>query len=523
MLRDPDHPSTTATPAGDSLQLSSTTPATATATAQEDCQPYDANQPAHQPTPVTLLAQSSDTLSPLPAKPHPSHPSHRRANTEIIPRQAPPSRKLFADQPKTFEDLDSSTDSSNPTAENTARRRLEEGAKRLSGWFQGKSEPVNLGVVYQTEEDAETMNTTMERRGSRDYYGSPSSPVMSSRAQKRMTAPSPLKQVTSSNPFSFFGLKRQGESRLELPEPAQDEFLNFDVNAALFPPGFSQLEGRDAFDALRSNADTMLRRLQAAYKQRTFALHEALAEKNEKQEELEVTRNRIGNLKVQLDGMAEKVIEQEKAVKAMAEELEHEREVRRREDEARMRSVLLVRTSDDESTSDLGVELQTPKRSMKRASNGTFTSDSGFDSGDESVSESVFSRREVLESPASTVAPSPNISQITLSTPTSAPVQPPKELKPTPAPAPVPKPKPTRAPASTPAPKQSTYDRVLKGLTPKSIASSWTGSKCNICHGVPSSEAWSVLGILKEENKGLKERLGELENTIDECLWLVGP
>ncbi|TPR01131.1 Cid1 poly A polymerase family protein [Aspergillus niger] len=418
MLRDPEHPSTTATPASsDSSELSST--AVASTEIEENCQPYADNQPVHQNTPVTSLAPSSDALSPLPPKQYPSHPSHRRANTEIIPRQAPlPSRKLFSDQTKTYEDLDSGTTPSNPPVENTARRRLEEGAKRLSGWFQGKSEPVNLGVVYQSGEQDSAATDDMEKRASREFYGSPNVPTgLTSRTQKRMTAPSPLKQVTSSSPFSFFGLKRQGDSRLELPEPAQDEFLNLDINAALFPTGFSNLEGREAFDALRQNADTVLRRLQAAYKQRTFALHEALADKNEKQEELEVTRTRIGNLKIQLDGMAEKVIQQEKAMKAMAEELEHERQLRRREEEARLRSITLVRSSDDESTSDLGAELQTPKRSLKRASNGTFTSDSGFDSGDESLAESVFSRREVLESPASTVAPSPNISQIALSTP----------------------------------------------------------------------------------------------------------
>ncbi|RAH81853.1 hypothetical protein BO86DRAFT_94799 [Aspergillus japonicus CBS 114.51] len=513
MLQDVEHPSSTATPAVDSLKPSS--PAMAPIGTEEgSCPPNDAAvRPSHLSIPATLLAQSSDTVSPLPAKQYPSHASlHRRSNTEIIQRHAPlPSRKLFSDQSKTFEDLDSANHRPSPPTENTARRRLEEGAKRLSGWFQGKSQPVNLGVGYQADEPDDEEDA-MERRGAREPYVMPTAPTgLTSRAQKRMTAPSPLKQVTSSSPFSFFGLKRQGEARLELPEPAHDEFLNLDINAALFPPGFSNLEGRDAFDALRSNADTILRRLQAAYKQRTFALHEVLADKSEKQEELEITRTRIGNLKIQLDGMAEKVIQQEKAMKAMAEELEQERQLRRKEEDARRRSVMLIRSSDDDDgTSDLAAELQTPKRSMKRASNGTFTSDSGFDSGDESLAESVFSRREVLESPASTVAPSPNISQVTLSTPTSVPVKssPKKELK----------------PAPTPPARQSTYDRVIKGLTPKGITSSWNNSsKCNICHGVPSSEAWSVLGILKEENRGLKERLGELENVIDDCLCLVGP
>jgi hypothetical protein len=207
--------------------------------------------------------------------------------------------------------------------------------------------------------------------------------------------------------------------------------------------------------------------------------------------------------------MAEKVLQQEKAMKAMAEELEQERQLRRREEDARRRSVMLVRSSDEESLSDVGAELQTPKRSLKRASNGTYTSDSGFDSGDESLAESIFSRRDGLESPTSTIPPSPNISQIALAVPTSTPIQPSaKESK----------------PAQAPPVRQSTYDRVLKGLASTGITSSWMGhtSKCNICHGVPASEAWGVLGVIKEENRGLKLRLSELELVVDDCLSLVG-
>ncbi|THC97423.1 hypothetical protein EYZ11_003072 [Aspergillus tanneri] len=505
MLQDLDYLSTPDTPAIGNLKPSSTI--ISPPPKPEDIhQPYDDYHLSRRDLPAALLVQSSDASSPPPEKRTFANPSfHRRANTEIIRGETPrlPARHLFADQPRTFEDLDKR---SKPSSENAARRKLEEGAKLLTGWFQGKSQPVSLGVVHPpTERESTETTDNMERHTS---YGSPAPYTSPTRAQKRMTAPSPLKQVTSTSPFSFFGLKRQGESKMELPEPADDEFLNMDITRALFPPGSIDLDDQDAFAALRSNADNVLRRLQAAYKQRTFALHEVLADKNEKQEELEETRTRVGHLKVQLDGMAEKVLQQEKAVKAMAEELEQERQIRRREDEARRRSVMLIRSSDDES-SDLGADLQTPKRSLKRASNATFTSDSGFDSGDESLSESVFSRRECLESPVSTVAPSPNISQVTLSTPTMIPVQHHKDPRPVPA----------------PISRSSTYDRVLKGLASTGIASSWTGnsSKCQICHGVPASEAWSVMGILKEENKGLKDRLGELEMAVDDCLSLIGP
>lgn len=449
----------------------------------------------HQITPVSL-AQCSDTASPQPEKqiaPIPDPSFHRRANTEILHRPAP-ARQLVATQPRTLEDIDPADKRLNSSG-NVTRQRFGQGAKRLSDWFQGKSEPVSLGLVYQPG------NRETHQEYKMDIYGSPTTPTMN-RTQKRMTAPSPLKQVTSTGPLSFFGLKRQ--ERTELPVPAEDEFLNMDVTAALFPPGSSELDEHEAFLALRNNASNVLRNLQSAYKQRTFALHEVLADRVEKQEELEETRTRVGHLKLQLDGMAERVLQQEKAMKAMAEELEQERQLRRRDDEAHRRSVMLVRSSDDESASDVGADLQAPKRSLKRNSNATFTSDSGFDSGDESLAESVFSRREGLESPTSTVAPSPNISQIALSPPSTAYLQAsPKETKPATLAAP---------------PRQSAYDRVLKGL-------SWgnSPSKCTICYGVPASEAWSVMGVLKEENRGLKGRLGELEMVIDDCLSMVGP
>ncbi|KAE8381406.1 hypothetical protein BDV26DRAFT_255508 [Aspergillus bertholletiae] len=492
MLQNADHMSTTATSVIDAPGSPSTISPTERNESPQSC---NAPQLSHQNVAATTLVENSHAS--LPEKPSLQKQSfHRRANTEVFVRRQShlPARQLFADKSKTLEDLDNTDRTPNPPTENLTRRRLEEGAKLFTGWFQGKSEPVNLGMTPQPESTGTSM------MDAREFYGSSRAPT--TRAQKRMTAPSPLKQVTSSNPFSFFGLKRQ-EPRLALPEPADDELLNLDISAALFPTATTSLSEEEAFDTLRNNAETVIKKLQAAYKQRTFALHEALADKSEKQEELEETRTRVGNLKIQLDGMAEKVNQQEKAMNAMAEELEQERQLRHREDEARLRSIRLIRSSDDESISDLGADLQTPTRNMKRASNATCASDSGFDSGDESLAESVFSRREGLESPASTIAPSSSISHITLPAPVSTPLKE-KELKPLP---------------QTPTPRQSAYDRVLKGIT-----SSWTSnSRCGICHGVPSCEAWSVLGILKEENKGLKERLGELELIIDDCLIMVGP
>lgn len=476
MLQGLEQPSISPSPALDNLKP----PSTAVLSVKCDSiqQPYDDRHMSHEEdVPAASLTQHINTSS--PAKKFPAYTSHRRVNTEVISRPTPlPSTQSFTDQSKTTEDLDAY----HTTA--LTRRRVGEGAKRFSDWFPGKSEPVNVGAMRQTSDEESPMTTSisMERP--------------TGLTQKRMTYPSPLKQVTTPSRFSLFG-KRQEQP----PEPAEDELLNLDVTAALFPPGSDELEGQEAFNALRNNADTMIKRLQAAYKQRTFALHEANADKNEKQEELEETRTRVGHLKVQLDGMAEKVQEQERAIKAMAEELEQEKQTRQREEEARRHSVMLVKPPEDDVTSDSGAEFTTSKRSSKRAS--TFTSDSGFESGDESSADSIFSRRDGVVSPTSTVstmALSPNIPQAALSPPTSNTLQP------------------RREPIRITPQRLSAYDR-LKGLASSTFGSN--PSKCSICHGVPSSEAWTVLGVLKEENNGLKTRLGELETVVDDCLSLV--
>lgn len=506
MLAEPQRPSATAMPTIHSSFPSSTS-------VSGDCYQASENHSLSSiEIPAAAVKPTSRSPSPKSENPHMQYtPSHRRANTEIVrPRSPrPTSGQLFGNQSQSFEDLDYTRTRPTPSNDTFSKKKLEAGAKLLTGLFQGKSEQSNLGLLHRSEEQQPADMRPMSMNGSGTYEPSYTTSTFTSRPQKRMTAPSPLKQVTSTNPLSFFGRKRQAESKLDLPEPAEDELLNLDVSAALFPSGSSNVQEQDAFDSLRDNAERVIQQFQVAYKQRTFALHEVLNEKTERQEELEETKTRIGHLKLQLDGMAEKVFSQEKAMKAMAEELEHERQMRLKEEEARRQST--KSSADDESVPDIAVELQAPQWNFKRQSNGTIPSDSGFESGDESQAESVFSRREGVESPPSTIATSSNSSRATLPRPpSSASLQPnPKDAKPLPA---------------VPA-RESAYNKVMKGLASSGITSSWTGnsSKCRICYGVPSSEAWSVMGVLQEENKGLKIRLGELEVVIDDCLSLVGP
>ncbi|KAJ5176732.1 uncharacterized protein N7482_002609 [Penicillium canariense] len=446
----------------------------------------DASQGPHE-TVASSPPQSTIPVTSSESRFH-SLPSHRRSNTEYIAR------------PPIFEEVYDSTydrplkNRAIPTWTDTfPKKKLEAKARILSDWFQGKPEPGDLGITTRPDTHPDTIGMDTAHLGA----GTPSH-------IRKNSAPGPGR-------FSFFGLRRQPEQRFDPPEPADDEFLNLDIFAALSLPN-SDATSDEAFDDLRDQATTVLQRMQEAYKQRTFAMHQALADRNEKQEELEETRARVSHLKIQLDGMAAKVLDQEKAMQAMAEELEQERRMRQREESrSRSRAIPVIPAEDDIPS----LALQTPHRSGKRTSHGTFTSDSGFESGDESVADSVFSQKESVESPTSTLtASSPNLSQVALSTPSSLPTPMPtiqKNLV---------------AITTTPAPtRSSTYDRVIKGLASTRLGSSFVGNvnNCTNCHGVRASEAWSVMGVLKDENRGLKTRLGELELVIDDCLGLVGP
>ncbi|KAJ5665576.1 uncharacterized protein N7477_008024 [Penicillium maclennaniae] len=411
-------------------------------------------------------------------------PSHRRSNTEYIARS-----------PISGENHDPNRDRINQSSPSWTgtfpKKKFEAKARILSDWFQGRSDPVDLEISMRSDSHTELNDMDPPRL-------------------TMVPTHTRMKSAPGTGRFSFFGRAENNS-----PEPADDEFLNLDISAALSAPTYPDATGEQSLDALREQATSVLQRMQYAYKQRTFVMHQALADRNEKQREIEETRARVDHLKIQLDGMAVKVLDQEKAMQAMAEELKQGRRMRQREEShSRGRTMRAIHPEDDVPS----LVLQTPHRGGKRASHGTLTSDSGFESGDESVTDSVFSHREGVESPTSTLAaPSPNLSQVALFTPTAAPTLTPtiqKNLV---------------AVTSSPTPtRPSTYDRVMKGLASTRLgsslgASSGNSNQCGNCHGVPASEAWSVMGVLKDENRGLKTRLGELELVIDDCLGLVGP
>ena len=386
--------------------------------------------------------------------------------------------------------------------------RVEDKGGMLADWFSGSSEPVTLGILpSSTKEQGDTAT-----RGS--ITPSPASHPY--RLHRKTTSESAMKvPPPNASRFSFFRTKPLSPE----PQPdsvAHDELLQLDINTALFPGGPPDPFSPSSFHNLLTNAEGLLRRLQAAYKLRTVSLHEMTSKDAAQREELDEADMRARHLKLQLDDMAATVAERDEAVRVIKEELASERQQRRDEEEARKRSIILVgkppvQPQPSDGARPRGLPSRQPK---KRESNGTIASDSGFESEDDcSSAETVFSRRHGM------VSPTTNMSSA--SGPTS-----PEPLQHT---SPISSPQaPTLRPTLGPR-RPSTFQKILQGLSTTTAnevrlpddtdAGHW---RCANCHGGHAAEAWSVVGVLRDENQGLKRRVGELEGAVDGCLGIVG-
>ncbi|KZZ94127.1 hypothetical protein AAP_02220 [Ascosphaera apis ARSEF 7405] len=347
---------------------------------------------------------------------------------------------------------------------------------------------------------------------------------------------------SASRPLSIFShtTKQKPKDPL-LPPPAEDELLSFDIHAALFPAGSSDLPTPEAIKALQNNAESVINKLLSAYKVRTFALHDALREKDSQDVELEEMEMRLQHVRTQLDGMAERVLEQEGQMKALADELRIER-LKKQKLEAAASAAFAAAgranamnnanpnanthgngngSSSDTEIDDLQKQLQ-----AKRASSSTmFTTDSGFESGDDvsvADTQSIFSRNNDAISSASTIT-SPSIAASTTSTITTRGGRE-RDSQPTRSTSPVPSISSNRMSLTTPRAnnKLSTYDRVLKGFASSGFGSAFKTSRCTNCSGVSASDAWSIINIMRDENRGLKSRIGDLECAMEDVIALVG-
>ena len=282
---------------------------------------------------------------------------------------------------------------------------------------------------------------------------------------------SPANKPSLASRFSFFSSKNSGTKR---PSPPQlhDEFIDLDISSALTGP-IDPL-APISIKELQSNAESLLTRMQVAYKERSIVLRDMAAERDAEAEEREGTQTRCQALKVQLDDMAGRLKEQDEAMMDLVDQLANERRLRKEAEESRKHTVTLVRHG-------------------KRERLSTATTASTYESEDESSGESVFSRRHGASSPSMSmssvsIVSSPEVYQL-----------------------------PEFPPALTPQ-----IARMQGGLASHPFTNMKGPAACRSSHGGKESEAWSVVSMLKEENIALKDRISQMEGALDGCLDVLG-
>ncbi|UNI21368.1 hypothetical protein JDV02_007363 [Purpureocillium takamizusanense] len=311
--------------------------------------------------------------------------------------------------------------------------------------------------------------------------------------------------------FSLFSslsaLKGPAPSSVAVPQ--DDELININIEALLFPAG-PPAEGDAfspaAFKNLHVNAVGLLRKFQTAYQQRTVTLLELRAEREAQDDEKIGLETRSHHLKLQLEGMAQKATDIESTMRCLREELDTERRLRMEERQAKYAAPSTISVSED-------LDAEEDQMDERRRSVGTSKTDMGSETDAESIEgASVFSR-----SRSPTVRSS--VTDATSADSMPAPPLPQKSkrasLEPPPA---------ANKVQSHPQPQLSAFQRFFKGgshvETPK-VEEPPALYSCRNCEGQDASTAWNTVSLLRDENKGLKKRVGELESAVEEVLDAV--
>jgi len=65
------------------------------------------------------------------------------------------------------------------------------------------------------------------------------------------------------------------------------------------------------------------------------------------------------------------------------------------------------------------------------------------------------------------------------------------------------------------------FQKLFKGISGGDPSRAQDVHGCSNCQGKTSSVAWDTVSLLRDENKGLKRRVEELETGLDAALDLV--
>ncbi|KAL9581359.1 MAG: hypothetical protein Q9212_003950 [Teloschistes hypoglaucus] len=352
---------------------------------------------------------------------------------------------------------------------------------KFADWFSGESDPIAFNLVPSpTKERSDpakdmTLPVVVERTSACEekpaVQNSPKPPIMSR--------------------FSFF-VSRPSVAKTPLTlANVDDEWLKLDVKSALSPHGPADPFSPSSFKNLQQNAEGLLSKFHGAYKDRSVALHDAIAEKEAQAEELQGAQMRTKHLKQQLDEMTAKLAEQDKAMMDLVDQLAQEKQARREAEDARPQPCNALGTDVNRRPNGLRATHHDETSSKSRTST---ASEMSLESTD-SAADSLFDRRG---------STSPTMSMSSVSTMNSPEIQHQPSLP--------------SARYQTPNNARTTTKMADSSFHPPQQPARKNSNKGN--HG-RDSEAWCLVEMLKLENTGLKTRLSQLESTVEDCLNIV--
>lgn len=402
----------------------------------------------------------------------------------------------------------------------------------LSSWFSGSSAPISLGIPVTELETPSPFNESPANASPQEESAKlRKRPNLSSVESTGSSSNMPNKAPSSAAPsrFNFFSPKTPPKQTIQLPQRMieDDDLLSLDIHAALLPHSSSSQDALSpsAFKDLLMNAEGLLLRLQTAYKLRSLSVHELEAEKEAQDDELDEAETRAHCLKSQLEEMSDRVAEQDKVIEDLVEQLATEKQARAEEKLARERSIALISRDRraSEAVDDLGPFSKRSPQSHRprrwRESGGSASTECDSDAELASPTDSVFSRSR---SPAPTITSmlssatcasadtTPEILQASFARVVSLQPAGISQQHQRANPIVVSQPPPPRKPSTT-------LQKILHGMSPTTTSS---GAGCENCRGGDAGVAWDTVGLLRAENRGLKERVGSLEGAVETALDL---
>ncbi|KAL2109150.1 hypothetical protein VUR80DRAFT_2871 [Thermomyces stellatus] len=314
-----------------------------------------------------------------------------------------------------------------------------------------------------------TDSTTSSSRSSRILTSAPSSrtPAAEVAAVKGIRKSLPVGNPEKNSALSSISSMI---SRFTTPQciPApDDELRTMDLEAALPTPS-SPAPSPEDYHALHIQALTLLSRFQEAYKSQSAILLDLQAERDAERDEAAQVAARARHLRSQLDDVVARANEHEAAMAAALEELSAEKRAR------------------------LEVEGKAPSSEGSVVTEDLAVEDDQRREGDETDEESIFSRSRSPPLPEGEPGASPPRPRIPPPR-TGGPVR-----------------------KAAPAPRLNAFQKIVRG-----IAGEDGDGRCSNCRGGDVGAAWDTVSLLRDENKGLKQRVGALEEAVQGALDAV--